>query len=70
MAPWSAGRFGNPSGAHSVARAARKAIDEARETVAECLGASPGDVVFTGGGTESDNLAVFGRAGPFPVPWW
>ncbi len=68
MAPWSAGRFGNPSGAHSVARAARKAIDEARETVAECLGASPGDVVFTGGGTESDNLAVLGRARAVPGP--
>lgn len=62
MAPWQEYRFGNPSGSHSVARAARKAIDEARDTVADCLGASPGDVVFTGGGTESDNLAVLGRA--------
>jgi cysteine desulfurase len=62
MAPWQERRFGNPSGSHSIARAARKAIDEARDTVADCLGTSPGDVVFTGGGTESDNLAVLGRA--------
>ncbi len=68
MGPWLAGRFGNPSGSHSVARAARKAIDEARDTVADCLGAPPGAVVFTGGGTESDNLAVLGRARATPGP--
>lgn len=52
--------FGNPSGAHAVARAARKALDEAREQVAELLGARPAEVVFTSGGTEADNLAVLG----------
>jgi cysteine desulfurase len=68
MAPWLESRFGNPSGSHSVARAARKAVDEARDTVADCLGAPTGDVVFTGGGTESDNLAVLGRAWAAPGP--
>jgi cysteine desulfurase len=52
--------FGNPSGSHSVARAARLALDEARDSVARDLGCDPGEVVFTSGGTESDNLAVSG----------
>ena len=60
MLPFLAERFGNPSGAHAVAREARKALDEAREVVAEGLGARPGEVVFTSGGTEADNLAVLG----------
>lgn len=50
----------NPSGAHRAARAARQVIEEARDLVAESLGARPGEVVFTSGGTEADNLAVFG----------
>jgi len=61
MMPFLSYRFGNPSGSHAVARDARKALEEARDVVAECLGAQPGEVVFTGGGTEADNLAVFGR---------
>src|SRR6266487_3300259 len=60
MLPFLAERFGNPSGAHAVARAARQAVDEARETVALYLGCEPGEVVFTGGGTEADNLALIG----------
>jgi cysteine desulfurase len=52
--------FGNPSGGHAVARAARKVLEEARETVALCLGAHPHEIVFTAGGTEADNLAVRG----------
>jgi cysteine desulfurase len=60
MLPWLGERFGNPSGAHRVARAARQAVDEARDAVAEVVGCAPGDVVFTGGGTEADNLAVRG----------
>lgn len=60
MTPWLGARFGNPSGSHSIARAARTAIDEARESLAGVLGASPGEVVFTSGGTESDNLAICG----------
>src|SRR5438067_5487591 len=61
MLPFLTERFGNPSGSHAVAREARKALDEAREVVAECVGARPGEIVFTGGGTEADNLAIVGR---------
>src|SRR4029077_1519639 len=68
MLPFLTERFGNPSGSHAVAREARKALDEAREVVAECLGARPGEVVFTGGGTEADNLAVAGRHAVRPGP--
>jgi cysteine desulfurase len=68
MRPWLGGRFGNPSGSHSVARAARQAIDEARDVVAQVLGTTPGDVVFTGSGTEAANLAVLGRARAVPGP--
>ena len=60
MLPFFAERFGNPSGAHSVGRAARKAIDEARESVAGALGVDSGEVIFTSGGTEADNLALMG----------
>jgi cysteine desulfurase len=52
--------YGNPSGAHALARAARGALDDARAELAELVGAAPGDVVFTSGGTEADNLAVRG----------
>ena len=54
------GPCGNPSGAHVAARAARRILDDARDVVAEALGARPGEVVFTAGGTEADNLAVLG----------
>jgi cysteine desulfurase len=60
MLEWLDGRYGNPSGAHRVARAARRAIDDARDAVADGLGCRPGEVIFTGGGTEADNLAVLG----------
>jgi len=60
MLPFLTERFGNPSGSHAVSREARKALDEARDTVARCLGARPAEIVFTGGGTEADNLAVLG----------
>ncbi|MGI9022645.1 MAG: cysteine desulfurase family protein [Acidimicrobiales bacterium] len=66
MLPFLFHRFGNPSGSHAVAREASKALEEARDVVAECLGAEPGEVVFTGGGTEADNLAVTGRHGVSP----
>lgn len=52
--------YANPSGSHRAARAARQAIDEARDLVADSLGARPREVVFTSGGTESDNLAIHG----------
>jgi cysteine desulfurase len=60
MLPFLGDRFGNPSGVHAVARDARAALEEARDVVAHCLGARPGEVVFTGGGTEADNLAITG----------
>jgi cysteine desulfurase len=60
MAPFLAGTFGNPSGTHAAARAAKTALEDAREQVAALLGAAPGEVVFTAGGTEADNLAVKG----------
>lgn len=63
MAPWISGRFGNPSGAHRIARAARAAVDDARDSMATFLGVGPGEVIFTSGGTEADNLAVMGAAG-------
>jgi cysteine desulfurase len=68
MLPWLTERFGNPSGAHQVARAARTAIDDARETAADALGVTPGGVVFTGGGTEADNLAILGVLARSPGP--
>jgi cysteine desulfurase len=63
MLPFLTEHFGNPSGSHAVARRARLAIDEARDDVALCLGCEPGEVVFTAGGTEADNLAVLGGHG-------
>lgn len=68
MQPWLSERFGNPSGAHSVSRAAAAAVDGARDTVARCLGVEPGGVVFTGSGTEADNLAILGRLKRRPGP--
>jgi cysteine desulfurase len=62
MLPFLDVRFANPSGAHRMARDARRAIDDARDEVAALLGAHPREIVFTSGGTESDNLAVFGAA--------
>jgi cysteine desulfurase len=53
-------RTGNPSSLHAAGRAARRSVEESREAVAAALGARPSEVVFTAGGTESDNLAVKG----------
>lgn len=66
MQPWLGARFGNPSGAHWVARVARGAVDEARDVVAAALGTVAGDVVFCASGTEAANLAVLGRARAVP----
>ena len=62
MVPYFTQRFGNPSSLHSVGQEARYALDEARERVAGVLHCRPRDVVFTGGGTESDNAAINGVA--------
>jgi cysteine desulfurase len=63
---WLAG--GNPESRHAAGRAARRAWDGARETVAGLLGAEPSEVVFTSGGTEANNLALFGLAGAADGP--
>jgi cysteine desulfurase len=60
MTPFLTDCFANPSGSHRFARTARRAVDEAREQVAAVLGVLPGEVIFTGCGTESDNQAVTG----------
>ncbi len=63
MLPWLSDHPGNPSGSHRLAREARRAIDDARDHVASLVGAEPGNVIFTSGGTESDNLAIDGVLG-------
>jgi cysteine desulfurase len=60
MLPFLAENFGNASSIHSPGQAARGAVDRARESVAALLGAKSGEIVFTSGGTEGDNLAIFG----------
>lgn len=55
-----AAELGNPSAIHADGRGARRVVDEAREEIAHLLGADPAEVIFTSGGTESDNLAVQG----------
>ncbi|MFZ0015459.1 MAG: cysteine desulfurase family protein [Acidimicrobiia bacterium] len=62
MAPFGSQSFGNPSGVHGVSRVAKNALEEAREQIAAILGAAPMEIVFTSGGTESDNLAIKGAA--------
>ena len=60
MAKVSADVFGNPSSAHAEGRKARDVVENARESVAAALGARPSEIVFTGGGSEADNIAVLG----------
>ena len=60
MLPFLSEQFANPSGSHRFARQVRKAIDEARDDVADVVGCQPGEVIFTSGGTEADNTAIFG----------
>ena len=62
MQPYLAEVYANPSGSHAAARAAKSALEAAREQVALLLGAAPSEIVFTGGGSEGDNLAVKGAA--------
>src|SRR3954471_1571816 len=51
---------GNPSSLHASGRAARQVVEESRETIAQAINCRPGEVVFTSGGTEADNLALKG----------
>jgi cysteine desulfurase len=62
MLPYLMEHHGNPSSIHASGRRARQGLDEAREQIAQALGAKPREIVFTAGGTESDNLAVKGVA--------
>lgn len=62
MLPYFGERFGNPSSVHSFGREAREGLETARETIARFLRASKDELLFTSGGTESDNLAVKGVA--------
>jgi cysteine desulfurase len=66
MEPYLAEEFGNASEPHRFGRAARAALEEARVELADMLDAEPGQVVFTSGGSEADNQAVFGLAGAAP----
>ena len=62
MAPYFSERFGNPSSLYALAREAKEAVEEARGRVAAAIGADPGEVFFTAGGTEADNWAIKGTA--------
>jgi cysteine desulfurase len=62
MRPFLERHFGNPSSIHAAGREARAAIDDARDRLAHLLGAKPHEIIFTGGGTEADNLAIIGLA--------
>ncbi|MFC1809948.1 cysteine desulfurase NifS [Patescibacteria group bacterium] len=62
MEPYLKEEFGNPSSIYSIAQRARQALDEARTDVAEVLGCTEEEIIFTSGGTESDNLAILGVA--------
>lgn len=62
MWPYLTGAFGNPSSRHGIGEEAARALAWARDEVAAVVGARPGDVIFTSGGTEADNLAVKGLA--------
>lgn len=60
MEPFASDNFGNSSGVHETSRRAKNALEEARERAAAVIGAKPMEIVFTSGGTESDNLAIKG----------
>ncbi|MGI6097193.1 MAG: cysteine desulfurase NifS [Dethiobacteria bacterium] len=62
MLPYLKENFGNPSSVYSIAREARKAVEDAREKVAKAIGADPQEIIFTSGGTEADNMAIRGIA--------
>jgi cysteine desulfurase len=65
MMPYLTEKFGNPNSIHAFGREARKAVDEAREKIAALLNCRPSELVFTSGGTESDNLALRGVAAAY-----
>src|SRR5687768_3999431 len=62
MLPYLGEVFGNPSSVHHVGRKARAVLDDARDRVSKVLSCKPSEIIFTSGGTESNNLALFGSA--------
>ena len=62
MHPFFSGKYGNPSSLYTIGREAKRAIEEARQKVADLIGAKKEEIFFTGSGTESDNLAIKGIA--------
>jgi len=69
MRPWLEAGFGNPSSSHAYGAAAHAAVERGREQVAGLIGCAPDEVVFTSGGTESNNLALKGLAADEPRHW-
>ncbi len=67
MLPYLRERYGNPSSRHEYGRAARRAVDDARQRVAAAIGAHPSEIVFTSGGSEANNLFIKGAAAQRPV---
>jgi cysteine desulfurase len=63
MLPYFNQKFGNPSSVHPAGKEARRAVEKARERVAGLINAEPEEIIFTGGGTEADNMAIIGSAG-------
>jgi len=62
MIPYMAEFFGNPSSLYSIGQKAKEALEDARERVAKCLGCTPAEITFTGGGSEADNQAIVSAA--------
>ena len=62
MLPYFDKVYGNPSSLHSVGQEAKEALDAARQTVADCLGCEPREIIFTSGGSEADNQAILSAA--------
>src|SRR5215510_1961598 len=67
MQPYWRDQFGNASSIHRMGQTARHAIETAREQVASLVNASPREIIFTSGGTESDNLAILGTLAAYPT---
>lgn len=62
MMPYLTGKYGNPSSLYSFAQEAKEGLEEARKTVADCIGAQPREIYFTSGGSEADNQAIVSAA--------
>src|SRR5277367_4615167 len=68
MLPYFGEKFGNAGSIHSPGQTARAAVDAARDSVAALINAKMGEIVFTSGGTEADNLAIFGAVAASSKP--